>query len=168
MKASKEVATVVKPSGGLERRRWRWSTGLSLMKSGLLIIEYYDFEVVAASLDPCLPLIKAGTQFWDEKLENELAGERRSSTAFDRYCMVLFAGIVAEALVYGEAKGGKNDENLFESICVLLQPPLSAPQSYNLLKWHKQAHKVAVKALESGGSLSSVIRSIKDALSSGE
>lgn len=39
-------------------------------------------------------------------------------------------------------------------------------QSYNLLKWHKEAHKEAVKALESGGSLSSVIRSIEDALSS--
>ncbi|KNA25386.1 hypothetical protein SOVF_006960 isoform A [Spinacia oleracea] len=120
---------------------------------------------------------QAGTQFWDEKLENELAGGRLSSTAFDRYCMVLFAGIAAEALVYGEAEGGENDENLFRSICILLQPPLSVPQmsnqarwavlqSYNLLKWHKEAHKEAVKALESGGSLSSVIRSIEDALSS--
>ncbi|KAJ8439964.1 hypothetical protein Cgig2_013591 [Carnegiea gigantea] len=36
-------------------------------------------------------------------------------------------------------------------------------QSYNLLKWHKDAHKAAVKALEFGGSLSSVIRSIEDA-----
>lgn len=120
---------------------------------------------------------QAGTQFWDEKLENELAGGRLSSTAFDRYCMVLFAGIAAEALVYGEAEGGENDENLFRSICVLLQPPLNVTQmsnqarwavlqSYNLLKWHKQAHKAAVKALERGGSLSSVIRSIEDALSS--
>lgn len=45
-----------------------------------------------------------------------------------RYCMVLFAGIAAEALVYGEAEGGENDENLFRSICVLLQPPLSVAQ----------------------------------------
>ncbi|CAL5401160.1 unnamed protein product [Camellia sinensis] len=28
---------------------------------------------------------------------------------FHRYCMVLFAGIVAEPLVYGEARGGEND-----------------------------------------------------------
>ncbi|KAL4336895.1 hypothetical protein AHAS_Ahas12G0055900 [Arachis hypogaea] len=33
-----------------------------------------------------------------------------------RYCMVLFAGIAAEALVYGEAEGGENDENLFRNI----------------------------------------------------
>ncbi|KAA8523425.1 hypothetical protein F0562_009848 [Nyssa sinensis] len=120
---------------------------------------------------------QAGTQFWDETLQNELAEGRLSGTAFDRYCMVLFAGIAAEALVYGEAEGGENDENLFRSICVLLEPPLSVVQmsnqarwsvlqSYNLLKWHKHAHRAAVKALESGGSLSVVIRRIEESVSS--
>lgn len=120
---------------------------------------------------------QAGTQFWDEKLEKELAEGRLSGTTFDRYCMVLFAGIAAEALVYGEAEGGENDENLFRSICVLLRPPLtigqmsnqarwSVLQSYNLLKWHKHAHRAAVKALESGGSLSVVIRRIEEVMSS--
>ncbi|KAK9275593.1 hypothetical protein L1049_022860 [Liquidambar formosana] len=120
---------------------------------------------------------QAGTQFWDEKLEKELSEGRLSGTAFDRYCMVLFAGIAAEALIYGEAEGGENDENLFRSICILLQPPLSIAQmsnqarwsvlqSYNLLKWHKHAHRAAVKALESGSTLSVVIRRIEEALSS--
>ncbi|PIA37735.1 hypothetical protein AQUCO_03000339v1 [Aquilegia coerulea] len=68
---------------------------------------------------------QAGIQFWDEKLESELAEGKLSSASFDRYCMVLFAGIAAEALIYGEAEGGENDENLFRSICLLLQPPLS-------------------------------------------
>lgn len=45
-----------------------------------------------------------------------------------RYCMVLFAGIAAEALIYGEAEGGENDENFFRSICVLLEPPLSVAE----------------------------------------
>ncbi|CAK9165651.1 unnamed protein product [Ilex paraguariensis] len=82
-------------------------------------------------------------------------------------------------LVYGEAEDGENDENLFRSVCVLLEPPLSMArmsnqarwsvlQSYNLLKWHKHAHRAAVKALESGGSLSRVIRRIEDAMSSGK
>lgn len=120
---------------------------------------------------------QAGTQFWDEKMANDLAEGRLDGTAFDRYCMVLFAGIAAEALVYGEAEGGENDENLFRSICVLLQPPLSVAemsnqarwsvlQSYNLLKWHRHAHRAAVKALENGGSLSVVIRSIEETMSS--
>uniref|UniRef100_A0A7C8Z1D4 Uncharacterized protein n=1 Tax=Opuntia streptacantha TaxID=393608 RepID=A0A7C8Z1D4_OPUST len=72
---------------------------------------------------------QAGTQFWDENLQSELLQGRLSGTAFDRYCMVLFAGIAAEALIYGEAEGGENDENLFRSICVLLQPPLSVSQA---------------------------------------
>ncbi|XP_078439193.1 ATP-dependent zinc metalloprotease [Wolffia australiana] len=120
---------------------------------------------------------QAGTQFWDEKLENELAEGRLSGSAFDRYCMVLFAGIAAEALVYGEAEGGENDENLFRGVCILLEPPMSIAemanqarwsllQSYNLLKWHKQAHTAAVKALESGHSLSTVIRRIEEAMPS--
>ena len=45
-----------------------------------------------------------------------------------RYSMILFAGIAAEALVYGEAEGGENDENLFRSLCILLNPPLSVAQ----------------------------------------
>lgn len=44
--------------------------------------------------------------------------------------MVLFAGIAAEALIYGEAEGGENDENLFRSTCALLQPPLSIAEVY--------------------------------------
>ncbi|KAK1399422.1 hypothetical protein POM88_009285 [Heracleum sosnowskyi] len=111
-------------------------------------------------------------------MQNELAQGRLSGTAFDRYCMVLFAGIAVEALVYGEADGGENDENLFRSISVLLDPPLSVAQmsnqarwsvlqSYNLLKWHMHAHRAAVKALEGGGSLSVVIRKVEGAMSTG-
>ncbi|XP_048550032.1 uncharacterized protein LOC125529653 [Triticum urartu] len=122
-------------------------------------------------------LVRAGTQFWDAKMEKELGEGHLSSTAFDRYCMILFAGIAAEALVYGEAEGGENDENLFRSLCVLLDPPLSVAQmanrarwsvmqSYNLLKWHKKAHRAAVKALESGHGLSIVIRRIEEAIAS--
>lgn len=44
--------------------------------------------------------------------------------------MVLFAGIAAEALIYGEAEGGENDENLFRSFSLLLQPPLSVAQVF--------------------------------------
>ncbi|KAH7557843.1 hypothetical protein JRO89_XS11G0227900 [Xanthoceras sorbifolium] len=151
-------------------------------EAGHLLVAYLmGCPIRGVILDPIVAVQmgiqgQAGTQFWDENLNNELAEGRLSGTAFDRYCMVLFAGIAAEALVYGEAEGGENDENLFRSICVLLQPPLSIAQmsnqarwsvlqSYNLLKWHRHAHQAAVKALESGASLSVVIRRIEEAMS---
>ncbi|OIS96682.1 PREDICTED: uncharacterized protein LOC109234110 [Nicotiana attenuata] len=151
-------------------------------EAGHLLVAYLmGCPIRGVILDPIVAMQmgiqgQAGTQFWDEKLQNELAEGRLSSTAFDRYCMVLFAGIAAEALIYGEAEGGENDENLFRSICILLEPPLSVAQmsnqarwsvlqSYNLLKWHKHAHRAAVKAIESGCSLSVVIKKIEEAMS---
>lgn len=152
-------------------------------EAGHLLVAYLmGCPIRGVILDPIVAMQmgirgQAGTQFWDEKLQNELAEGRLSGTAFDRYCMVLFAGIAAEALVYGEAEGGENDENLFRSISVLLEPPLSVVQmsnqarwcvlqSYNLLKWQKHAHRAAIKALENGDSLSVVIRRIEESMSS--
>ncbi|XP_073306939.1 uncharacterized protein [Primulina huaijiensis] len=152
-------------------------------EAGHLLVAYLmGCPIRGVILDPIVAMQmgiqgQAGTQFWDEKLQNELAEGRVSGTAFDRYCMVLFAGIAAEALVYGEAEGGENDENLFRSISVLLEPPLSVVQmsnqarwsvlqSYNLLKWQKHAHRAAIKALENGASLSLVIRRIEEAMTS--
>eukprot|EP01018_Ginkgo_biloba_P029778 Gb_19836 [translate_table: standard] len=120
-------------------------------------------------------LCEAGTQFWDETLESQLSEGRLTSASFDRYCMVLFAGIAAEALVYGEAEGGESDENLFKAIVSLLRPPWTIPQmsnqarwavmqSYNLLKEYNSAHRAAVKALEKGSSLGFVIKEIENAL----
>ncbi|KAL8226417.1 hypothetical protein R6Q57_016249 [Mikania cordata] len=150
-------------------------------EAGHLLVAYLmGCPIRGVILDPIVAMQmgiqgQAGTQFWDENLQNELAEGRLTGVAFDRYCMVLFGGIAAEALVYGEAEGGENDENLFRSICLLLEPPLSVAQmsnqarwsvlqSYNLLKWHKHAHTAAVKALENGGSLSVIIRSIEEAM----
>ncbi|KAI3510268.1 hypothetical protein L1887_25801 [Cichorium endivia] len=153
-------------------------------EAGHLVVSYLmGCPIRGVILDPIVAMQmgiqgQAGTQFWDENLQNELAEGRLSGIAFDRYCMVLFGGIAAEALVYGEAEGGENDENLFRSICLLLEPPFSVAQmsnqarwavlqSYNLLKWHKHAHQAAVKALESGAGLSIIIRSIEEAMATG-
>lgn len=40
----------------------------------------------------------------------------------------------------------------------------SVLQSYNLLKWHKSAHRAAVKSLENGEGLSVVIRRIEETM----
>ncbi|GKV29350.1 hypothetical protein SLEP1_g38285 [Rubroshorea leprosula] len=67
--------------------------------------------------------LQAGTQFWDKKMSNELAEGQLSGSAFDRYCMVLFAAIAPEAPVYGEAEGGENDENMFrQHLCPSATP----------------------------------------------
>ncbi|KAM7269188.1 hypothetical protein ACFE04_024685 [Oxalis oulophora] len=151
-------------------------------EAGHLLVAYLlGCPIRGVILDPIIAMQmgiqgQAGTQFWDAKMDKEVAEGKLSGRSFDRYCMVLFAGMAAEALIYGEAEGGENDENLFKSICGALQPPLSIPQmsnqarwsvlqSYNLLKWHKNAHRAAVKALESGSSLSIVIRRIEEAMS---
>ncbi|GMI90055.1 Virescent3-1 [Hibiscus trionum] len=152
-------------------------------EAGHLLVAYLmGCPIRGVILDPIVAMQvgiqgQAGTQFWDEKMNNEMAEGQLSGSTFDRYCMVLFAGIAAEALVYGEAEGGENDENLFRSICVLMQPPLSVAQmsnqarwsvlqSYNLLKWHRHAHRAAFKAMESGGSLSFIIKEIEEVMSS--
>ena len=36
---------------------------------------------------------------------------------------MLFAGIAAEGLVYGEAEGGESDENMYRGVISQLHPP---------------------------------------------
>ncbi|CAI5515651.1 unnamed protein product [Closterium sp. Naga37s-1] len=71
---------------------------------------------------------QAGTQFWDERLEDELRAGQLSSASVDRYSIVLFAGVAAEAVQYGQAEGGEGDENLFKAFLSNLQPSWSGPQ----------------------------------------
>ena len=49
--------------------------------------------------------------------------------------MILFAGIAAEAIVYGEAEGGESDENLFKAIVSVIRPPWTPAQVGNI-SWH--------------------------------
>ncbi|KAG6549910.1 hypothetical protein Mapa_008420 [Marchantia paleacea] len=118
---------------------------------------------------------QAGTQFWDETLENELREDKLTGASIDRYSIVLFAGIAAEALVYGEAEGGESDENLFKSVVSQLQPPWSPAKMSNQARWavlraftlikeHRNAHKAIVEALERGAGLGSLIKTIEEAM----
>lgn len=55
------------------------------------------------------------------------------------------------------------------SVCLFKQMSNQARwsvlQSFNLLKWHKAAHRAAVEALQVGSPLSIVIRKIEEAIS---
>lgn len=119
---------------------------------------------------------QAGTQFWDETLEDELRQGRLTNASFDRYSMVLFAGIAAEALICGEAEGGENDENLFKAIVSVLHPPWSAAQvsnqarwavlqSFQLLREHRKALDAVVKALYKADTLGYVVQNLETILS---
>ena len=103
--------------------------------------------------------LQAGTQFWDQTLEGELRQGRLTNASFDRcivvallinsisrfanasfscgvfrYSMILFAGIAAEAIVFGEAEGGESDENLFKAIVSVIRPPWTPAQvGYSLV-----------------------------------
>jgi len=115
---------------------------------------------------------QAGTQFWDESLAREVEENKLTEASVDRYCIVLFAGIAAEGLVYGEAEGGESDENLYKAIISGLQPPWgpskmsnharwSVLQAFNMLKEHKKVHGAIVQELEKGSSLASLIDTIE-------
>lgn len=115
---------------------------------------------------------QAGTQFWDESLARESEQNRLTEASLDRYCIVLFAGIAAEGLVYGEAEGGESDENLYKGIISGLRPPWgpgrmsnharwSVLQAFNMLKEHRKVHEAVVQELERGSDLASIVNSIE-------
>ncbi|GAQ83481.1 hypothetical protein KFL_001500110 [Klebsormidium nitens] len=116
---------------------------------------------------------QAGTQFWDQKLEEEMKENRLSGSTLDRYFVVLFAGIAAEALIYGEAEGGESDENLYVHVVKGLRPPWSPAkisnqarwsvlQAYKLLSSHERVLTAVVRRLESGASMADLARVIEE------
>ncbi|TXG71321.1 hypothetical protein EZV62_006256 [Acer yangbiense] len=164
---------------------------LTIFYSGSWTIEFPSLQKVVVNQCPNMKLFSRGVLStprlhtlqiaeaedvgcWEGDLNTTIEQQYIEKSLNDRwYCMVLFAGIAAEALIYGEAEGGENDEYLFRSICLLLQPPLSIAQmsnqarwsvvqSYNLLKWHKHAHQAAIKALETGSKHVSLLFIAKD------
>eukprot|EP00271_Cylindrocystis_brebissonii_P015483 TRINITY_DN38391_c0_g1_i1.p1 TRINITY_DN38391_c0_g1~~TRINITY_DN38391_c0_g1_i1.p1 ORF type:complete len:650 (+),score=92.15 TRINITY_DN38391_c0_g1_i1:228-2177(+) len=118
---------------------------------------------------------QAGTQFWDGALEQELQEGRLLGATIDRYCIVLFAGIAAEALVYGKAEGGENDENLFKTVVGQLQPVWSPAKISNQARWavaqallllraQQRAHEAVVLALERGAQMGEIAAAIESAI----
>ncbi|KAJ9520923.1 hypothetical protein QJQ45_014081 [Haematococcus lacustris] len=53
--------------------------------------------------------LQAGTQFCDAAFQAELAAGRLSSSSLDQYACMALAGVVTEALRFGEAEGGVGD-----------------------------------------------------------
>ncbi|CAM6039580.1 unnamed protein product [Sphagnum compactum] len=122
---------------------------------------------------------QAGTQFWDESLDRELRQDRLTGATLDMYCIVVFAGIAAEALVYGDAEGGENDENLYKALISQLRPPWgpgkmsnqarwAVLQAFNLLKKHRKVLDALVKALGENLALGSLVETIETTMAAQE
>ena len=80
----------------------------------------------------------------------------------ERFCTVWMAGIAAEKLVYGDAKGGTEDRQKLK--LALIEAGLSANlyqqkanwallQAQNLLEKHQQSYHALVGAMEKGASV---------------
>ncbi|CAI7763719.1 unnamed protein product, partial [Closterium sp. NIES-53] len=88
------------------------------------------------------------------------------------YSIVLFAGVAAEAVQYGQAEGGEGDENLFKAFLSNLQPSWSGPQMANQARWavlqacvllqrNRAAHSAVVEVLKAGGGMGDVVMAIE-------
>ncbi|CAI5466518.1 unnamed protein product [Closterium sp. Yama58-4] len=95
-----------------------------------------------------------------------------SKSSSKSYSIVLFAGVAAEAVQYGQAEGGEGDENLFKAFLSNLQPSWSGPQMANQARWavvqaylllqrNRAAHSAVVEVLKAGGGMGDVVMAIE-------
>uniref|UniRef100_A0A7S1XEF1 Peptidase M41 domain-containing protein n=1 Tax=Compsopogon caeruleus TaxID=31354 RepID=A0A7S1XEF1_9RHOD len=101
---------------------------------------------------------QAGTVFADEVIERELKNGRLSEWSIDRFTIVVMAGIASEALKYGQAEGGRSDEDQLVQLLSSLMPPWTLPNIVN------QAKFGAIEALlllrKNGSALDALVQAI--------
>ncbi len=99
----------------------------------------------------------AGTAFFDPELNAAARRGRITRSVIDRYCIVVMGGIAAEAVSYGSAEGGKDDETALISFLqdtvgftgdVLVQARMSALNGVILLRRYRAEFERLVKVLE--------------------
>ena len=97
-----------------------------------------------------------GVQFDTADLEATLKTGQLPAQTLNRYCTVWMAGIAAEQLVYGQAKGGQDDRQKFSILWQQLQRPIqegqvrqrwAALQAKNLLEKHQDTYTELVTAM---------------------
>jgi hypothetical protein len=103
----------------------------------------------------------AGTSFFDPELNAASIKGRVTRSVVDRFSIIVMAGIAAEALCFGEAEGGSDDE---ESLTVFLSQTIQSNQNIpeqarwaatnalTLLKEHRDVYDRLVTALQMNGS----------------
>ena len=103
----------------------------------------------------------AGTMFFDPALNAAGLKGKVTRAEIDRYSVVLMAGIAAEALCFGEAEGGRDDEKSLRvflsqtvrsNINVPEQARWAATNALLLLRRHRDAYERVVAVLRNEGS----------------
>ena len=118
--------------------------------------------------------------FFDPELAGGMASGTISRRQIDRFCIVLMAGIAAEAMCNGKAEGGQQDEAGLVSFLAALdggkgwdlariqnQARWASSQALLLLREHKAAFDGVSKALECGGGVGAAVRAIEDGIDEG-
>lgn len=124
--------------------------------------------------------VAAAQVFFDPELAGGMASGTISRRQIDRFCIVLMAGIAAEAMCNGKAEGGQQDEAGLVSFLAALdggkgwdlariqnQARWASSQALLLLREHKAAFDGVSKALESGGGVGAAVRAIEDGIDEG-
>ena len=119
------------------------------------------------------PVVQAGTSFYDPILADQLNRNTVTSSALDRYSIIVMAGIAAEAVEYGVADGGSSDEaaliQLLSVRCqfgadkIRTQARWGAVQAVLLLRQYASAYTALVDALERGGNLGECVYAMEQA-----
>lgn len=106
-------------------------------------------------------LVGAGTSFFDPKLNEASQKGEITRSVIDRYSIIVMAGIAAEALCFGEAEGGSDDENALAvflsqtvqtSINIPEQARWAATNALLLLREYQDAYERLVTVLRTDGS----------------
>eukprot|EP00186_Timspurckia_oligopyrenoides_P001491 CAMPEP_0182445964 /NCGR_PEP_ID=MMETSP1172-20130603/3897_1 /TAXON_ID=708627 /ORGANISM="Timspurckia oligopyrenoides, Strain CCMP3278" /LENGTH=449 /DNA_ID=CAMNT_0024641811 /DNA_START=336 /DNA_END=1685 /DNA_ORIENTATION=+ len=116
---------------------------------------------------------QAGTVFSDMKLETEMKNQRLTSSSLERFAVILMGGIAAEALRFGQAEGGKSDEEVliqllggairpvWPPIAIINYARWAALDAILLLRSNQPAYDALVDAMRARKSLGECIRAIE-------
>jgi len=106
-------------------------------------------------------LMGAGTSFFDPQLNAASRKGRVTRSVIDRFSIIVMAGIAAEALCFGEAEGGSDDENALavfltqtvqSNVNIPEQARWAATNALLLLRDNQAAYDRLVRVLQNNGS----------------
>lgn len=138
--------------------------------SGLQISGYVLSGTAAAKAN--IPSFgQGGTLFLFPELQQQLSAGRVKGRSIDTWSTVLMAGIAAEALQFGQAKGGASDEQTLTGFLAQLkwsEPRVRAQAKYGvmractLLQRNKAAHKALCEKMLEGAPLGECVAVIEE------